>query len=1317
MSTHANSDETDHVETLAYSAIDAGAGLPLTSLSSFPTPHTSTQTPTAPEPEKSRQRLIITQMVLENFKSYAGRQVIGPFHRSFSAIVGPNGSGKSNVIDALLFVFGYRANKIRQGKLSELIHNSKNTNNLTHCSVEVHFMEVIDSPDGTTSEDVPGSELIVGRTAGQNNQSKYLLNGTLSSYTEVTTLLRNKGIDLDHKRFLILQGEVENISQMKPMGQNDNEVGLLEYLEDIIGTSMYKGRIEEARKTVDNLNSSRSERLHRVKIVEKEKNGLEDKKNEAVSFIKTENELTRQKSSLFQKRLHECKTKAEMLQGKFEKAQAQYESEKRRHAEFRNETKTLEENRDLANKECQVLEKRTKDVTSELSKFEREEVQLQVNRKHIKGKLKKIRDSGDKDSHTTAQMKTMLTTLEQDISNGKKEIEDLEQRVTSERATLEEISEGLRGKTDGFTAAIEEKQQELAPWREKISAHQSRLDIALTELKLLEDKLSASDKHLEQAKHELRRLRELRVEKAQFAEARVEELASVNEDIENSDKGIQKTEGRVQVLRGAVADARRKEEEARSALNTTQSQSNVLKAILRQRDQGRISGIYGRLGSLGTIDEKFDVAISSSCGSSLDNIVVQTVKAGQECVEFLRKNNVGRARFVILDTLRNYNMKPIDTPESVPRLFDLVKPADQKFLPAFYHAMNDTLAAKDMEQARRVAYGRRRFRVVTLDGNVLEASGTMSGGGNRVARGAMSSRPTHGDVSPETVAKLTAAREADEIECSEQQAVLRTLQTKHRILQTRYDELEAMLPRLELELKSVDEQVQMAKKRARDLTSVQSQPGEADVARKIAIDAKIAKEQGDIAELQEQCATIEVDIKELQEKIMQAGGIRLRAQKSKVDGLQERIKTVNDEISRWGVSLSKSRKELARAERSNSGREAQIAELEAQLEAVTKEIDAKSVVAMEVKERCDRARGLLETKREEFEKIKEELDSKTEEFNEMRTKEAGLKRKLDDVERALAEATRGVNYWNSEREHLVLHSVDIDALEALDKRHAPAARRRDSNMMSVDGEEENEDTAQDEEEGEDTNLLSTSLPELSPEELEEVDAAVLESRIEQTEARLQRTRPNLSVLTEYTRRAKEYRKRMDELEEMTNQRDRAQRELDHLRTRRLEEFMTGFNIISYKLKEMYQMVTLGGNAELELVDSLDPFSEGIVFSVMPPKKSWKNISNLSGGEKTLSSLALVFALHQYKPTPLYVMDEIDAALDFRNVSIVANYIKERTRNAQFVIISLRNNMFELADRLVGIYKTDNCTKSIALDTEHTVAALHSTDETIAAAAN
>jgi structural maintenance of chromosome 4 len=164
-------------------------------------------------------------------RSDADTVEIGPFDVSFSAIVGPNGSGKSNTIDALLFVFGWRASKMRQGKvrpfssenviplntaqLSELIHNSEGRMDLDFCSVEIHFREVIDIAPGKFRV-APGSDLIVARTAHRNNSSKYTINRKVSNFTEVTTLLKGKGIDLDHKRFLILQGEVESIAQMKP---------------------------------------------------------------------------------------------------------------------------------------------------------------------------------------------------------------------------------------------------------------------------------------------------------------------------------------------------------------------------------------------------------------------------------------------------------------------------------------------------------------------------------------------------------------------------------------------------------------------------------------------------------------------------------------------------------------------------------------------------------------------------------------------------------------------------------------------------------------------------------------------------------------------------------------------------------------------------------------------------------------------------------------------------------------------------------------------------------------------------------------------
>ncbi|KAK7866223.1 hypothetical protein R5R35_004050 [Gryllus longicercus] len=226
------------------------------------------------------------------------------------------------------------------------------------------------------------------------------------------------------------------------------------------------------------------------------------------------------------------------------------------------------------------------------------------------------------------------------------------------------------------------------------------------------------------------------------------------------------------------------------------------------------------------------------------------------------------------------------------------------------------------------------------------------------------------------------------------------------------------------------------------------------------------------------------------------------------------------------------------------------------------------------------------------------------------------------------------------------------------------------------------------------------LVELKTYSLEEITAVEmdrLQYEVSVKEQNLSEKAPNLAVLAEYKEKTDLFIQRTNELEDVTLHRNKARQFLEEVRQQRLSEFLDGYSIITHKLKEMYQMLTLGGDAELELVDSLDPFSEGIVFNVRPPKKSWKNISNLSGGEKTLSSLALVFALHYYKPSPLFVMDEIDAALDFKNVSIVGNYIKDRTKNAQFIIISLRSNMFELADHLIGIFKTWDCTKSVTIN--------------------
>jgi structural maintenance of chromosome 4 len=162
---------------------------------------------------------------------------------------------------------------------------------------------------------------------------------------------------------------------------------------------------------------------------------------------------------------------------------------------------------------------------------------------------------------------------------------------------------------------------------------------------------------------------------------------------------------------------------------------------------------------------------------------------------------------------------------------------------------------------------------------------------------------------------------------------------------------------------------------------------------------------------------------------------------------------------------------------------------------------------------------------------------------------------------------------------------------------------------------------------------------------------------------LEQTNPKINIIQQYRQRLQDFKEKDAKLKEVEKGLNDMKDECNTLKKRRHDEFNHGFSIISSKLKEMYRLITNGGDAELEPLDALDPFSEGIQFHVRPLKKSWKQMSKLSGGEKTISSLSLIFALHHYKPSPLYCMDEIDAALDYKNVAIVGDYIKKRARNS------------------------------------------------------
>ncbi|KZV74095.1 RecF/RecN/SMC protein [Peniophora sp. CONT] len=1243
------------------------------------------------EPEGPRARLVIHKLVLVNFKSYAGRQEIGPFHKSFSAIVGPNGSGKSNTIDALLFVFGYRASKMRQAKLSELIHNSVHHPDLDNCSVEVHFREIIDEPGSESFEIVPNSTLVVTRTAYKNNSSDYTINRRTSTYKEVQTLLKGRGIDLDHNRFLILQGEVESIAQMKPKAPTKHEDGLLEYLEDIIGTAELKPAIDEALTKLEELQEERTHKLNRLRITEGQKNALEEEKAAALEHIRLKNELMRAKSFLYQFYLSSCfKQEVKLNEGKrgieekLKTMRAENEEELALHAE-------LEADYNAKKAAFDEVEAAMAVTSKELEGNQQNEKALTQKHKDAEKRYKKLVKSRENDEKALEAAKAAIGENEETMATQTEKVHDLEAELVQEQENLEKVMDSLKDKTKHFQDQIETKQRELQPWAAKTNEAKRKVDVCSNERESLVQKASDAAKALAEAQEQFKKLQDAQVSKARLDEQKglKTRRQGLQAEIADADRKHKELAAEVTRLSKEASHRTSRLEEARSNQSQGRSNNRVLDGLQTFAAAGRVSGFHGRLGGLGTIDSKYDVAITTACGS-LNNMVCDTVEQATACMNHLRIQNIGRANFMVLEKI---NGEPRNEPAPLRRLYDLVKPREPRFAKVFWKALGDTLVADNIDEANSVAVGgRRRYRVVTLDGQLVDSSGTMSGGGNTVQRGGMNEKFAAQAVSAAEMGKLEKDHNAAAAQLQEAQSRLRAAEARVEALRHEGPQVDKSLQMLEVDVKDMANRLQDAEKRVNEL-GARSKPDAGDQKRIKELEREHAQLAASLEKLQEKTGAIEAEIDTLNEKVKAAGGSKLLMQRSKVDSIKQYIDIATQEVTKAEVGLDKARKDVKRLSAATGGHDEAIADAEAEVEEFMEALSKAHESVEEGEEALREASNQLEGIKEELHDVKDKFEETSKALREFRQREEKYKMRLADVEGKLKENTDLINNYERLHSGLSLEDIEEDDDEE-EETAAPVADGEPSERPTVKPDPEGKTSSRTRAQGEkdERGFRLYTEPELAQQ-----TQGALQANIQSLDEHLDKTKPNPAVLKRYREREEEAEVRVKELDDATAARDAQKAHYDALCKHRFDTFMKGFNEISNKLKEMYQMITLGGNAELELVDSMDPFSEGIIFSVMPPKKSWRNISNLSGGEKTLSSLALVFALHTYKPTPLYFMDEIDAALDFRNVSIVANYIKDRTKNAQFIIISLRNDMFELSQRLIGIYKTSNQTRSISID--------------------
>ncbi|OAG29657.1 structural maintenance of chromosome 4 [Nematocida displodere] len=1127
------------------------------------------------------KRLFIERIVVEDFKSYKGVHTIGPFDRGFNAIVGPNGSGKSNVIDSVLFVLGFKAKRLRHAKAEDLIHTGEPRPQTS--TVTIYFV------------DQNNSTLNVSRTVNLKGKSVYMLNGTAATIESISETLKLYNVDLVNNRFMILQGEIESISNMKAKGTPETP-GLVEYLEEIVGTHQY---IEEIKS---------QEAAHAIAAETAEKLRAEHR------FVEKEAEYLRPKAEAAEAQIYSyagaLERKLQTLAADIATADEQVQAEKK--ALGRTHAKTEKLNHILAQ---HALTLKSTDTVFEEKKNafrigESEYLQAKkeyetANTQFLRGtdlqkmytdKLAKLKQDLEHRAETQAHEEAQMKEAAEELGDNTKRIEEAQK----ERAELEQTLKALEGDSSAQLT------KNLKDAEEALLAHMKKLKVAKDAFRAQQRQLGEIDKAGHTLKEMLAALpKEIAALKARKSPHSEEKFTKAQARALEIRKGREET----------VSECKKREAHLQDLQKelATLSTSDKLGTLLT------IQGFFGRIRDLGTIPSAYTIALSATAKGSLNHLVVDTTATAEKCLDLIKAKNLGRHTILVLDKISK-NIKP--TTETN-RLLDKIK-TKPEFHPCFYHILGDTLVVNSMEAAMKRAFAPDRPKVVTLDGKVIDKSGLMSGGTIRPIY--LSERRPPQELQKEISTTLVQVKEAKEglglINAALEKAEVKLEALTQ--LKKENDQTPHSLALLENKLAAAQQQLQNHHQTDARRTQLQNQAFELNNQ----ITALTAQE----AELDEKKYALE---KALEKKL----GAKYQALKAKAIGVVDQILALQERNS----SLDKS---LKKAPLSTTGITQEITETETLLAEIKIHPPETEELALAKKERE------LRDQKSAVQQIEEERALVQKEVDTHREQELLLFKDKTEREEFLLQYTTARN--NASKDLAVLtekEKILKTKLGSYQNTHTHPNQTPTPTSKSLPGtiDESSIDS-----------LIDTFLT-----YQEKKDHLLRETRTLEDAQKKETTAKNTAVL---------------------------------LKERRVSEFIAGIKKINSDLKRIYNTLTFGGDAELEPVDYLDPFSEGMAMSVMPPRKSWRSISHLSGGERTLASLSLIFALHEYLPNSFYVMDEVDAALDYKNVGIVGRFITEKAAECQFLVISLRENMYELADVFVGVYRPAETTLSLVVRT-------------------
>ena len=1157
---------------------------------------------------------------MQGFKSFPDKTVL-EFNKGITAVVGPNGSGKSNISDAVRWVLGEQSTKtLRGSKMEDVIFSG------TDVRKAKGFAEVtlrLDNTDRSLNKD--SDEVSVTRRYYRSGDSEYLVNGESARLRDVNELFMDTGLGRDGYS-IVGQGKIADMVSPKASERRD-------MLEEAAGISHFRYRRGDAIKRL----AQAEENLVRLRDIlselESRVGPLKAQSEKAQKFIVLAGERKNLEIGIWLNTIDKTGEKMRDQEHKIEIAEAS-------HKEAQDELSKIGEMIDKAADGTRDINIKLEEIRNSASGFEEKLSDIDSQIKVAENSILHNNETIERINRDKAAENETEQNIDAAVSAARECIQKAEEQIADATRQMDELSkqeETYRLSSSEFSDRAAALSGEISALSVRLADCRVTAETANSSIEEIRSRISAIDESMGTRKDDYDALLKRKADAEASLKEIQDEIVSVKNAIDGYTLRFENRGKKADSVKLAIDEKQRELHKGQDRVRLLEDlEKNMegyfgaVKAVMKESGRGALRGIYGPVSQLITVKDKYSAAIETALGAAVQNIVVDNETDAKRAMGFLKEHRAGRATFLPITAIKGRVLSEQGLDDQygfVSIASDLVS-YDNKYSEIIRWLLGRTAVAEDIDSAIAIAkkYSY-RFRIVTLDGQVINAGGSMTGG-SRVQNAGILSR----------------GNEIERLKGS---------------LASMQKELDGMLS----DYKLLSEDASAAKAELEGAEGDLLRAKEENIRRegelKLASD-KLASVSSGVKELLEE--------KETLEKRIESVSSGAEAARSQIDELKETLENKEKElesITGDSKTLQKNREEVA----------TKAAEIRLRIVSLQKDVEANT----------DEITRLKNRKTGHLDRLSE-LDGEIREIEEKNDELRALTERLSADEKALkanhGDAQNQINELISQRDELEKQANDLRLHERAKseerERLSGDIARLEERKIAMRNEYDNL-TSKLYDEYQLTRREAAAL------EIEIDDYSLAAKRLAELKSQIRALGSvNVSAIEEYKEVSERYEFLSGQINDVETSRAELNKMIDDLTGKMAEQFREQFNRINSCFGQTFIELFGGGKAELRLEDERDVLGSDIEIKVQPPGKNVQNINLLSGGEKGLSAIALLFAILKVTPAPFCIFDEVEAALDDVNVSRYAQYVRRMTKNTQFILITHRRGTMEEADVLYGV---------------------------------